>query len=338
MISSKILVDQLVEMGHQVHVESMEDHDIAVPAPFHFRRHISIKRYARRLRAIIDRFEPDVIISQGEIYPWVIDEARRSDVPCVVFIRDHHFACPVALHNDCPGSCLKCFDLPMMLEAPLIHYHQNRKYLSLARADLVVTNSLFMQSVLFDTTRTAAKVVYPPVDDSHIPPDWNPEYVLLMGNGEWKGIDRVLSLAMARPDYKFVVCGWQHPSKVLRMSLIPNVEYRPWADRPSAFSGARVVLTPSTWPEPFGRVPVEAGRVGIPTISSRKGGLPEAVGPGGILIDDGRDGEWLESLHMMMEDDSTWRHYSQLSKIHSGKFNSDMAARMLLHHIEGVVN
>ena len=53
------------------------------------------------------------------------------------------------------------------------------------------------------------------------------------------------------------------------------------------FDRTRVLLMPSIWEEPFGRLPVEAGACGIPTLASARGGLPESVGDGGILIDRG---------------------------------------------------
>jgi len=42
-------------------------------------------------------------------------------------------------------------------------------------------------------------------------------------------------------------------------------------------SRARAVVTPSIWPEPFGRVPVEANRLGTPAVVTNRGGLPETV-------------------------------------------------------------
>ncbi len=40
---------------------------------------------------------------------------------------------------------------------------------------------------------------------------------------------------------------------------------------------ARAVVMPSIWPEPFGRIPVEANRLGVPAVVSSAGGLPETV-------------------------------------------------------------
>ena len=40
---------------------------------------------------------------------------------------------------------------------------------------------------------------------------------------------------------------------------------------------AHLVIMPSIWPEPFGRIPVEANKLGVPVIVSNRGGLPETI-------------------------------------------------------------
>jgi glycosyltransferase involved in cell wall biosynthesis len=46
----------------------------------------------------------------------------------------------------------------------------------------------------------------------------------------------------------------------------------------------RILLVPSVFDEPFGRVAAEAMINGIPPIVSNRGGLPETVGMGGIVL------------------------------------------------------
>ncbi|MEM2196913.1 MAG: glycosyltransferase family 4 protein, partial [Sulfolobales archaeon] len=52
-------------------------------------------------------------------------------------------------------------------------------------------------------------------------------------------------------------------------------------------STASVVVMPSVWPEPFGRIPVEANRIGVMAVVTNMGGLPEAVvdGETGLLAE-----------------------------------------------------
>lgn len=51
-------------------------------------------------------------------------------------------------------------------------------------------------------------------------------------------------------------------------------------------SNAEMLVVPSLWPEPFGRVAAEGMAAGLPVISSSYGGLKEVVGNAGILLRD----------------------------------------------------
>ncbi|MDI1336541.1 MAG: glycosyltransferase [Lacunisphaera sp.] len=50
------------------------------------------------------------------------------------------------------------------------------------------------------------------------------------------------------------------------------------------FRGARVLLAPSVWEEPFGRVAAEALLNGVPPLVSDRGGLAEAANGGGFVL------------------------------------------------------
>ncbi|MEX0448798.1 glycosyltransferase [Spiribacter sp. 221] len=56
-------------------------------------------------------------------------------------------------------------------------------------------------------------------------------------------------------------------------------------DMRPVYQRARLLLAPSLWWEAYGRVIAEAHMNGIPTIATNRGGLPEATGNGGFLID-----------------------------------------------------
>lgn len=58
---------------------------------------------------------------------------------------------------------------------------------------------------------------------------------------------------------------------VVFLSKIPPREYYETMFR------AKATIIPSLWPEPFGRIPVEANMLGIPAVISDAGGLPETI-------------------------------------------------------------
>jgi glycosyltransferase involved in cell wall biosynthesis len=79
----------------------------------------------------------------------------------------------------------------------------------------------------------------------------------------------------------------------------------------SIYGKARVLLAPSLWEEAWGRVATEAQFSGIPVLGSLRGGLPEAIGPGGELIDGSAPAEvWIAALRRMWDDPV---HYQALS-------------------------
>ena len=51
------------------------------------------------------------------------------------------------------------------------------------------------------------------------------------------------------------------------------------------YATTKVLLAPSLWYESWGRVATEATMNGIPVLGSKSGGLPEAIGEGGITLD-----------------------------------------------------
>ena len=147
-----------------------------------------------------------------------------------------------------------------------------------------------------------------------------------------KGLDTALALARARPDVSFAFTrGWAMDDGALRelqaeARRIGNIQVRPGTDDPAELYGdARVVLVPSTYPEAWGRVAGEAQASGIPVIASAVGGLPEAVGDGGLLVDPSAGVDaWLEAFALLWDDQEAYAGHASRAELNGRR--ADAAA------------
>jgi glycosyltransferase involved in cell wall biosynthesis len=140
-----------------------------------------------------------------------------------------------------------------------------------------------------------------------------------------KGGDLACSIAEACPDipFSFVSC-WVLPAPMrqrleARLRNLPNVTLRPSAsDMRQVYGWTKILLAPSRWEEAWGRVASEAHLNGIPVVASRRGGLPESVGPGGVLIDPHAPLEaWVSAVRRLWDDDAWYEEKSAAALAYS---------------------
>jgi len=175
-----------------------------------------------------------------------------------------------------------------------------------------------------------ATFIAPIADVSRFRVDTSRRSVIMVNPVAAKGAEIALHLAQRRPDipFEFVEC-WDHPPELplirRRARALPNVTWhKPLLDMRPIYSRGRILLAPSLWDEGWGRVVTEAQVSGIPVLASKKGGLPESVGPGGILID--QEGDllaWEEGLARLWDDAETYLRYSQAASAHAERAEVD---------------
>jgi glycosyltransferase involved in cell wall biosynthesis len=100
-----------------------------------------------------------------------------------------------------------------------------------------------------------------------------------------------------------------------RMSWTPRTDPETLARRLGAID---VILMPSVQ-EGFGRVAVESMLRGCVVIGFRTGGLPEACGPGGILVDPGSLNEMTLVLNRLLEDVAQLNELRKLGRQHADR-------------------
>lgn len=284
-------------------VEGIDIHNHALPAAegiFLQSGHTEREAIFRQaIRDHLARFKPQLVLMQqpGFLQPGDLDERTRL----VMFIRS--------------GLCFGCWDPnPIRWRSRVASAFTFRRFQKfqplLQRADLIVCNSEYMSEELF-RRRGLHSVSIPPLveeighSEPQLPSSSRP-FITLVGLDPWKGGDIAIRLAQAMPQRQFLFAAGNraNPGLVSEAEKLDNVQLETWTDDMSVhYRKTRVLLIPSRV-EPFGRVAVEAGRYGIPSVATATGGLPEAVGAGGILLPPGSGRrDWVNAITLLDDHD-----------------------------------
>jgi glycosyltransferase involved in cell wall biosynthesis len=225
--------------------------------------------------------------------------------PTVVVVQSTH---PTALLLD-----FMKFDVPLAA-----YFHEVEKIDHLK--DLgsqpigILANSPFTAQRLKERCGLTAAVVLPLIDPDKYVTARRPERVLFVNTVQRKGLEIAFAMAEARPDIRFdFVRSW-----ILNGDEVRELERRaraagnimlhpPVRDMRPLYASARVVLVPSQWEEAWGRVATEAHVNGIPVLGSDRGGLPQAIGPGGIIVSATAPlSDWIAALSRLWDDSDAY--------------------------------
>ncbi len=239
-------------------------------------------RDVEELKSMARAERPDVIIASLADAVPAFKVAYHFDIPRILSIHSYEFSPPTPIevqqwqmpegHRTLPQA-----DIEFVLNS----------------ADHIFVCSQHMQRFLRARSKHDSEVLLN---------DWDEKEVLLdhigqNGDGRitaicgyrHKGAEIFLDLAKRFPQERFMLVGNPGSDISLRIldaaAVCTNVEL-PGRMSPRDFlARSKLVLVPSQWPEPFGRIAVEAMINGIPVLASRYGGLCEIVGDGPQGVD-----------------------------------------------------
>lgn len=287
------------------------------------------KKWENVFRDFIREKKPDLIINQLILAPSIIRTAKQEGIKTITFIRSYEHFCPIGLLNGvlCHGKCYLCVPrtklgyliwLRNFLQYPFIKafLEQNKK--ALAQSDMLISNSHYMAEVAEKKAGVKSEVAYPFIEVPKIKNGKDERYITFIKPYPNKGVSTFIELAKKMRGYNFLCAGEVPPISNLLLDIentlkkLDNVNYiGRTKDMKSVYSQTRILLVPSIWPEPFGRVCVEAMANGIPCIVSNKGALPEVVGKAGIVIDNPLNTEeWIKAIKTLEDKEI----YNKLSK------------------------
>ncbi|WP_239235957.1 glycosyltransferase family 4 protein [Candidatus Nitrotoga sp. BS] len=260
------------------------------------------------LSAEIQHFCPDIVWAQLEGALPVLLTANRLGVRGLCFVHDAEFD-PVEMRQIAALDC-----------------H-------------LVASSSFLANKVQRATGRLAEVVYPPAElyfDTPAAPDG---LVTMINPHPVKGLDTFIEVARRLPAVNFLLQeSWKLGKDSLdtlhqRLTKLPNVHFaHRVSDMRSVYCQTRLLIAPSRWEEGFGMVALEAQSCGIPVIASLRGGLPEAVGDGGLLIDDYVNVDaWVHAIDTVLTDTSRYLAFAERARRHAASdiFSPDALARRL---------
>jgi glycosyltransferase involved in cell wall biosynthesis len=239
------------------------------------------------------------VLHTNNLLGWSVaawSAAISIGVPVVHTLRDYYLECPKSkMFRDgqpCPGQCTRCrnFTLP-------------RRILSQRVSGVVGISRFILDSHLrAGYLRNASReMIHNAIDDSDLAltrRDRQASSAVTFGyigridrsKGIEVAIDALRAVADPRALLRVAGDGDRDYLRTLlsRAQGLP-VEFAGQVPAARFLAGIDVLVVPSLWHEPMGRIVVEAYAAGIPVLAARRGGLPEVVTDGitGFLFEPG---------------------------------------------------
>lgn len=212
-------------------------------------------------KILMKKINPDIVLGATESVGIVQKFCEKNKIKCGVFIR--------AFEN---------FNIEKNLKNSIKKFfYSDFSEITINKMDFIITNSLFMrEKCLSMTSVDDIYIVYPAINLKKTPIDTNAsiQTIGMVSTRIDKGFNIFKAIRPHFPDIKFIVLGGTEDA----LDTENNIYIYKWVKNPeSVLSKMDLILVPSIIEETFGRISVEALRLGKRVLVSNKGGLPETV-------------------------------------------------------------
>jgi len=227
-----------------------------------------------------DRFEADQFL-------FVLDELLSEFAPDMFVTYGGHPVVQAAMQRARAVGAITVFTLRN-------YGYENRRHYEYV--DHVFTTSPYLTAVYRERIGLRSVGIDSPIEWADVEaPEEMRRFVTFVNPSRNKGSMLFARLAdmlgASRPDIPLLII--QSATTAGALNAIPGLDFKkyphimaaPATPRPADFFAlTRILLVPSVFAEPFGRVSAEALVNGIPPLVSDRGALPQTVGAGGIVL------------------------------------------------------
>lgn len=287
----------------------------------HIQLTASHETYWRQVQHLIEQVQPDILqIDNRPLRAFRIKQTC-AHIPLILNLHSTTFLGPLHMKKVSPRTALQ-------------------------RPDAVVCNSVSLRQTIREMAHMPrawdGPVIYPGVAHEPLTParqqimankPGNPLRVLFAGRViQQKGVHIALSaIQQVASEFpvELTVVGRTPPwERKYRLALLAKAQSLPVQfkgfvtpdDLFTIYQEHDIFICPSQRHEAFGLVNLEAMSNGLPVVASHIGGIPEAVGPGGILIQrTGRPADFADALRTL-RDEKTYQTYQRAAMAHANSF------------------
>jgi len=278
------------------------------------KRYFLNKKWLKILDQHLKERKYDLIITQLTLTPASVKMAKKYNIPVLIFVRGMEHFC-LSHFRDFKRlekhSCFKYsswkYKIQYIFFRKVIKWHGD----AFKRADFIIANSRFIQKLIKKWYDIDSSVIYPFIKlKDYKTKKKSPKYITLIRPEIHKGVEIFLKISDELPNKKFLAVGSSEKANELMKKK--NIKYIPWTgNMKKVYTQTKIILIPTILPESFGRMTVEGMINGIPCIATNMGGLLEAIGDSGIIIDDYSDiRKWVNAINKL----NNKEFYSKLSK------------------------
>ena len=272
----------------------------------------SYNPFNKKIEYLINFEKPDVIHTNNlagfSVSIWKI--AKEKNIKIVHTLRDYYLLCPKStmfnekLNKSCEKQCLTCkvysipkksmsknVDVVVGISRFILNTHLEYGYFKNAKKR-VIYNSIELPKRVSKKDELSDSIIFGYVGS--LSPSKGIEFLLkkfsqlnlknklyIYGKGITKDYEDKLKKKYASE--KIIFQGFQKPDNI--------------------YNEIDILIVPSLWNEPFGRIVVEANSYGVPVLVNKKGGLSELVhnGVNGWIFDSQKAGDFENKLNLIME-------------------------------------